>query len=132
MAAGTLPEAPDMRPSVTSATRWPRSCKHAQRRHELVKLRHAIGLRPLESHHGHDIAIEFASLEGVLQFLLVMKDARRRFDDEAVGGNGRRLDDRAAERAFEHGQTAGRLEGMGGIAEHRFIAASLRRLLPGE
>ena len=26
MAAGTLPEAPDMRPSVTSATWWPRSC----------------------------------------------------------------------------------------------------------
>ena len=26
MAAGTLPDAPDIRPSVTSATRWPRSC----------------------------------------------------------------------------------------------------------
>ena len=26
IAAGTLPDAPDMRPSVTSATRWPRSC----------------------------------------------------------------------------------------------------------
>ena len=27
IAAGTLPEAPDMRPSVRSATLWPRSCK---------------------------------------------------------------------------------------------------------
>ena len=26
MAAGILPDAPDIRPSVTSATRWPRSC----------------------------------------------------------------------------------------------------------
>ena len=38
IAAGTLPDAPDMRPSVTSATRWPRSMQHAERGRELVQL----------------------------------------------------------------------------------------------
>ena len=46
IAAGTLPEAPDMRPSVTSATSKPAVLQHAERRRQLVQLRHAVGRGP--------------------------------------------------------------------------------------
>ena len=75
MAAGTLPEAPDMRPSVTSATLIAAVLQHAERRGQLVQLRHAVGARPLEPDHGDDVAIEFAGLEGVHQGALVVEDA---------------------------------------------------------
>ena len=64
MAAGTLPEAPDMRPSVTSATRWPRSCSTPSSGRELVQLGHAVGARALEAHDGHEVAVQRAGLEG--------------------------------------------------------------------
>ena len=51
IAAGTLPEAPDIRPSVTSATCMPAILDHAQGRGQGVQLRHPVGLRPLEAHH---------------------------------------------------------------------------------
>ena len=61
MAAGTLPEAPDMRPSVTSATWKPRLCSEASERGQLVQFRHAVGARPLEAHDGDEIALELAA-----------------------------------------------------------------------
>ena len=64
IAAGTLPEAPDMRPSVTSATLKPLSCSTPSGGRELVQLGHAVGLRALEADHGHEVAVELAGLEG--------------------------------------------------------------------
>ena len=74
IAAGTLPEAPDMRPSVTSATLTPTVLQHAEHGGQLVQFRHADGLRPLEAHDGDEVAVELAGLERVLQPLLAVED----------------------------------------------------------
>ncbi len=52
MAAGTLPKAPLMRPSVTSATLKPLALQHTPAAvAELVQLGHAVGLQALPAHH---------------------------------------------------------------------------------
>ena len=76
IAAGTLPDAPDMRPSVTSATLNPRSATR-RGRGQLVEFGHAVGARALEAHDDDDVAVEFARLERGLDFGLVMEHARR-------------------------------------------------------
>ena len=77
-----------------------------------------LALGPWKRTTAIDIAIELARLEGFLQFGLVMEDAHRRFDDETVGGNRRRLDDGAAELAFEHCKPPVAWKGMGAIAQN--------------
>ncbi len=37
--------------------------EHAQGRHQLVELRHAVGLRPLEAHHGDEVAVSSPALK---------------------------------------------------------------------
>ena len=80
IAAGTLPEAPDMRPSVTSATWKPWSCSDAERRRQLVQLGHAVGARALEAHDGDEVALQLAALEGRHHRFLVVEHERRRLD----------------------------------------------------
>ncbi len=80
IAAGTLPDAPDMRPSVTSATRAAAVEQQAQRRRQAVQLRHAVAARALEADHGDEVAVELAALEGRQQVLLIVEADRRRLD----------------------------------------------------
>ena len=54
IAAGTLPLAPDMRPSVISATLMAAVLQHAERRGQLVQLGHAVGARPLKADDDRD------------------------------------------------------------------------------
>ena len=49
-----------MRPSVTSATLVSAILQHAERRRQLVQLRHAVGARALEAHDGDEVAVELA------------------------------------------------------------------------
>ncbi len=63
-----------MRPSVTSATPEAAILQHAERRRQLVQLRHAVGLRALEAHDGDEVAVELAGLEAVVQPLLAVED----------------------------------------------------------
>ena len=84
MAAGTLPEAPDMRPSVSSATLKPRSCRTPSAGVSLCSSGMPTALRALEAHDGDDVAGELAGLEGGLQALLGVEHARRGLDDAVL------------------------------------------------
>ena len=57
IAAGTLPEAPDIRPSVTSATLKPWSCSTPRAGVSLCSSGMPLALRPLEADHGHEVAV---------------------------------------------------------------------------
>ena len=121
-----------MRPSVTSATRWPRSCNTPKGGMSLWSSGMPLAFGPWKRTTAIKSPLSSPRLEGFLQFGLIVKDAHRRFDDEAIGWNCRGLDDRAAKRTFEHGKAARLLEGWAAIAQDRFIAALLRRILPRE
>jgi hypothetical protein len=95
-----------------------------------VQFGHAIGLRALEAHHHHRIAVQFIGLEGGMHFFLVMKDAGRRFDHMAFRGDGGGFDYRAAEFAIQHTQAAGWLERVFDAAQNGFVAAGLRCRYP--
>ena len=79
-AAGALPEAPDKRPVGHQRDLEAAILQHADRRHQLVQFRHAVGARPLEADDQHDVAVEFAGPERRLQFLLRVEHPRRRLD----------------------------------------------------
>ena len=66
IAAGTLPDAPDIRPSVTSATFSPRSCSTDSVGVRLMQFRHPVRLRPLKAHDDDGVRGELARLEGAL------------------------------------------------------------------
>ena len=68
--------------------------QHAERRHQLVQLRHADRLRPLKAHHRDEVAVEFAGPEGRMQLLLAVEHPRRRLDHVPFGRDRRGLDDR--------------------------------------
>ena len=72
----------------------------AERRHQLVQLRHAVGLRPLKTHDHDDIAKKIARAERGVQFLLAVEHLCRRLDDVAIRRDGGCFDHRATERAF--------------------------------
>ena len=84
MAAGTLPEAPLMRPSVTSATRKPRPCSTASGGVSLCSSGMPLACGPCQRTTQIDVALQFAGLEGLEQLLLRVEDARRRLDDVPV------------------------------------------------
>ncbi len=102
IAAGTLPEAPDIRPSVDQRHLEPPALQHAQRRRQIVQFRHADGLGAGEADHGDHVAIEFAGLERRLQALLAVEHLGRRLDHPVLGLDRRDLDHRLAEIAGEH------------------------------
>ena len=84
IAAGTLPRAPDIRPSVTSATLKPLSSRTPSVGRQVVQLGHAVGLRALEADHGDEVAVELAALEGGQQLVLVLEHDGRRLDDPVL------------------------------------------------
>ena len=44
--------------------------EHTQQWRELMQLGHAIGARPLVTHHGHEVPVQLAPVEGIHHFFL--------------------------------------------------------------
>ena len=84
----------------------PAVLQHAEERRELVQLGHAIAARALEAHHGDEVAIQLAGLEGLGQRLLVVEHPRRRLDHVALRRHGGELHHPASEVALQQAQTA--------------------------
>ena len=123
IAAGTLPEAPDMRPSVTSATRKPRSWSTPSDGVSLCSSGMPFARGPWMRDDDHHVAIERAGFELAHDGVLVREHARGRLDDVPPRVHGRHLDDRAAEVAGEHTQAAARVERRGDAAQHGLVVA---------
>ena len=45
-----------------------------------MQFRHAVAARPLETHHGNEIALQLAGLERLDQLQLILEYQRRRFN----------------------------------------------------
>src|SRR5580704_17471027 len=96
--------------------------QHPERGHELMQFRHSDGLRSLKSEDGDEVPVEFAVAECNVQFLLAVKHPGRGLNRMTVGGDGRSLDDRPAERSFEQAQAAIGLEWIARLAQDAAIA----------
>ena len=130
MADGTLPDAPDMRPSVTSATFCPRPCRIAGSGVRLCSSGMPLAAA-LVADHDDDIAlVELAGLEGRADGGLVVKDAHRRLDHAVLGRHRRDLHHRGAQIAGQPRQPAGGLERVGGGAQDAVIAGLARAVAP--
>ena len=132
MAAGTLPDAPDMRPSVTSATRNPRSCTEPRTGVSACSLGHAVGLGALKAQHADEIAVESAVAKRGLDLFLIVKHACRGLDDMVLRLDRRGLDHRLAEVAGQHGEPAGRLERIGSWPQDLLVQARARAVAPDQ
>ena len=99
----------------------------AQRRHQLVQLRHAVGARALEAHDDDDVAVQFAGAKRLLHFLLRLEHPRGRLDHHARRRKRARLDDGAAQRPLQHAQPARRRKRRRRAAQHALVAALFRR-----
>ena len=84
IAAGTFPLAPGHSAVGDQRDLMATVLEHAERRGELVQLGHAVSARTLEPHHHRAVAVEFARLERVEDFILVGEAAGRRFDRASV------------------------------------------------
>ena len=92
IAAGTLPEAPLMRPSVTSATLKPLPCSTASGGVSLCSSGMPLACGPWKRTTATRSRSQLAGLEGRQQRLLAVEHARRRLDHVAVVGHRRHLD----------------------------------------
>ena len=102
----------------------------AQIRREFVQFGHAIGLGPLEAHHGNEIALQLTGLEGLGEVDLGLENPRRGLDDLVLRRNGRHLGDAIAEIALQHAQPAFGRERFGHAAQDVAVQALLRPLAP--
>ena len=110
IAAGTAPDAPDIRPSVTSATRKPLFCSPVSAGVSECSSGMPLARRPLEAHHGHHVAIELARLERRRERRLAFEHRRRRLDAPAIRRHGGDLDHAAAQRSLQQPDAAFDLE----------------------
>ena len=101
--------------------------QHAERRRQAVQLGHAIGLRPLEAHHGDKIHFQRTGLERRLQLFLRMEDFGRRLDHMPPGIDGGNFCHSLAQSPGQHLQPAARLERPVGRAQHLVVARGRRR-----
>ena len=106
IAAGTLPDAPDMRPSVSSATLWPRSWSRPSVGVSLCSSGMPLAFGPWKRTTAMKSLVEPPGAEGVAELLLRVEDHRRRLDDLVLRLHRRDLDDGAAEIAVEQLQPA--------------------------
>jgi hypothetical protein len=96
--------------------------QHAERRGELVQLRHPVRARTLVADHGDVVKVEVTAIERGEEVQLVVEDARGRGHDAMLGGDGGDLHHRAAERALEHADAAVGRERVADGAQAAFIA----------
>ena len=96
MAEGTLPDAPDMRPSVTSATLWPRSCSTARIGVSACSSGMPLALGPWKRTTTIDVAVQLVVLERCLYVGLILEDGGGRLDHVALGRDGGDLHHAAA------------------------------------
>ena len=116
IAAGTLPDAPLMRPSVTSATRKPFFCSAPSGGVSLCSSGMPLARGPWKRTTAtKSRSSSPAGERGEHRFLRV-EDQRRRLDDPAIGRHRRDLDDRAAAVAGEQLQAALVAERLGRAA----------------
>ena len=113
-----------MRPSVTSATRWPRSISTPSAGVSLCSSGIPLARGPWWRTTATMVAVELAAVEGGEEVALVVEDARGRGDDAVLGRDGADLHHRAAERAVEHADAA-----VGGERLARRRAGPTRRAL---
>ena len=106
--------------------------QHAKEGRELVQLRHAIGLRPLETHHGDEIALQLAGLESGCQLALVDEHPCRRLDHTMLRRHGRDLGHAASQVAFQHTQAALRREGPLCRTQDGFVQALSGPIAPDQ
>jgi hypothetical protein len=144
IAAGTLPLAPLIRPSVTSATRWPRSCSTPSGGVSLCSSGMPLARGPWKRTTTTTSRSSSPALNAFSTSLLVGEDARRRFDRPARRVDRAGLERRAAEVALDQphaavGQERGRLTGpqhgvvaaFGHLAPDQLLALQLRMRGPG-
>ena len=101
--------------------------QHAERRGQLVQLRHPVRARALVADHGDVVVVELAAVEGGEEVRLVVEDARGRGDHAVLGGDRRDLHDGAAERAVEHADAAVGRERVARGAQDAVVARVSRR-----
>ena len=107
IAAGTLPDAPDIRPSVTIATSLPAVLEYAERGRQLVQLGHPVGGRALVADDRHEVAaVELLGRERLEEVGLVVEDDGGRGDHPVLGLDRGHLDHAGAERAAQHLEAA--------------------------
>ena len=119
IAAGILPEAPDIRPSVSRATLKPLSCSTPRAGVILCSSGMPLALGPWKRINGHEVAVQLAALEGVGELVLVVEHQGRRLDDVPLGLDRRDLDHRPAEIALEQLEPARGAERLGRSAPAR-------------
>ena len=131
IAAGTLPLAPDMRPSVISATLCPRSCRTPSAGVSLCSSGMPLARGPWKRTTTAHVAVELAGLERLEHFVLVGEAARRRLDQPALLVDRAGLEDGAAEIALHQAHAAVGQEGVGRRPQHvdvgAFLGAASRR-----
>ena len=82
---------------------------------------HAIGLGTLPAHHADHVPVQFAGLEGLLQFALRGKHACGRLHHMPVGRHGRDLDHAAPQVARQQLEAARGAERVGRRAQHAVV-----------
>ncbi len=106
--------------------------EHAERRRELVQLRHSIRLRSLEAHHHDDIAVELARLERRQHRILIRENSSRSLDRPARRVDCAGLEGRAPEIALDQAHAAVGIEWIACRSQHGFVARGGRRVLPDQ
>jgi hypothetical protein len=130
MAAGTLPLAPLMRPSVTSATLKPLPCSTASGGVSLCSSGMPLACGPWKRTTATTSRSSSPALKAVQRFL-AGEDPRRGLDHVAVVGHGRGLDHGAAQIALQQLQAAGGRERLRPGAA-RGVAAVCGQRLPAQ
>ena len=97
-----------------------------------MQLGHAVGTRPLKTHHGHKVVLQLAGLERIGQLLLVLEHPRRGFDDLMLRRDCRNLHHTTAQVAFHDSQATLARERTGYRAQDRLVEAFNRAFAPDQ
>ncbi len=108
----------------------PRILQIRQCRRQCMQFRHAIGTRPLKTHHRNEIAIERACLVRIHECFLRIKQDCRCFDNTMLLLDRRHLDDRASKIALQQTQAAVLGKRFGCRAQYAQVSAFLWRRTP--
>ncbi|RMS54700.1 hypothetical protein ALP65_04670 [Pseudomonas aeruginosa] len=103
-----------------------------EERRELVQLRHAVRPRALETHHGDQVALQLAGLEGRGQAGLVVEDPYRRLDHLVFRRHRRDLHHAATEVALHQAQAAFGGERLVQRTQDGFVETPFRPFAPDQ